>query len=141
MAKRSKDGTNVVDLWYKDGLHFKCTGCGKCCTGEPGFVWITEEEIKQMALFLKISIDEFVRRYARKIFGRFSLIENKVNFDCVFLKNKQCQIYEARPQQCRKFPWWKEILQSKECWDETGKRCEGINHPDAPLVSLKEIEQ
>lgn len=130
----------MVEPWFKEGLRFKCTECGKCCTGEPGFVWITEEEIKQMALFLKIPIDDFVRRYVRNIFGRLSLIENKVNFDCVFLKDKRCQIYEARPQQCRNFPWWKENLESKESWNEASKRCEGINHPDAPLVFLKEIE-
>ena len=34
------------DTWYKDGLRFECTGCGKCCSGFPGFVWVTEEEMQ-----------------------------------------------------------------------------------------------
>ena len=31
-------------------------------------------------------------------------------------------------------------LSSKEEWDEEAKRCEGINHKDAPLIPLEEIE-
>src|SRR5207248_8895996 len=31
--------------WYQDGLAFTCTRCGKCCTGEPGFVWVTDDEL------------------------------------------------------------------------------------------------
>ena len=35
--------------WYKDGLRFECTQCGACCSGEPGFVWVADEEIAGMA--------------------------------------------------------------------------------------------
>ena len=28
------------DTWYHLGLRFQCTGCGDCCTGAPGYVWI-----------------------------------------------------------------------------------------------------
>ena len=31
--------------WYKDGLRFQCTGCGDCCTGGPGYVWVNQAEI------------------------------------------------------------------------------------------------
>ncbi len=37
--------------WYQDGLAFTCTQCGKCCTGDPGFVWVTDEEIAALAAF------------------------------------------------------------------------------------------
>jgi len=29
--------------WYADGLSFTCTCSGNCCTGGPGFVWMSEE--------------------------------------------------------------------------------------------------
>ena len=58
--------------WYKDGLRFACTQCGKCCTGSPGYVWITEEEVVKMAAFLKISVPEFMRTYTREVNGRLS---------------------------------------------------------------------
>ena len=35
--------------WYHEGLRFECTGCGDCCTGAPGYVWLTEEEIRALA--------------------------------------------------------------------------------------------
>ena len=37
--------------------------------------------------------------------------------------------------------WWKENVSSSKAWEEAAKRCEGINHPEAPLISLKEIEK
>ena len=35
--------------WYAEGLRFKCTQCGGCCTGGPGFVWFDEDEGAAMA--------------------------------------------------------------------------------------------
>ena len=35
--------------WYKDGLKFKCTGCGDCCTGGEGYVWVNKQEIVALA--------------------------------------------------------------------------------------------
>ena len=46
--------------WFQDGLHFECTQCGKCCTGEPGFVWVNDEEIDKLAKFRGDVRHEFV---------------------------------------------------------------------------------
>lgn len=127
--------------WYKEGLQFKCTGCGHCCTGSPGYVWIDEEEATSMAVALQISLEEFVKKYTRRIGNRISLKEHPRNYDCVFLKEKKCTIYTARPKQCRTFPWWQENLETPEHWKEAAARCEGINAPDAPVISLDEIEK
>ena len=116
--------------WYQEGLKFKCTGCGKCCTGSPGYVWIEEEEIEEMAKFLNISVKEFKCKYTRFAHGRLALLEKKVSYDCIFLKDKKCLLYEARPRQCKQFPFWPHILKSKESWEEAKKECEGIDHPE-----------
>jgi hypothetical protein len=126
--------------WYKKGLRFKCTGCGACCTKEPGYVWLSAEEIEGISTHLNISKEEFLRKYTRSIFGRISLLEHKVTYDCVFLKDSKCTIYSARPKQCRTFPWWKENLETPEAWKDTARRCEGIDHPDASVVSFSIIE-
>jgi uncharacterized protein len=128
-------------LWFKKGLRFTCTGCGACCTKEPGYVWVTPQEMGQIAGHLNISEAEFKKRYTRTVFGKVALLEDPNNFDCVFLKEKKCQIYTARPRQCRTFPWWKENVESPEAWKETAKRCEGIDHPDAPVVSCETIQE
>ena len=130
----------MAEPWYKDGLRFSCTQCGKCCTGSPGYVWIDDDEIEAMAEFLKISVEDFLERYTHRIEGRLSLLEHPVNYDCVFLKDRQCQVYGARPKQCRTFPWWSENLKSRQAWKETAQRCEGIRD-DAPLISLEEIKK
>ena len=127
--------------WYEDGLRFKCTGCGQCCTGSPGYVWFSPEEATAIAEFLKIPLEEFLQKHTHRIGNRLSLREHPRNYDCVFLKEKRCTIYEVRPKQCRTFPWWSENLESQESWKETAARCEGVNHPDAPLISLEEIRK
>ncbi len=125
--------------WFKEGLRFQCTGCGKCCTGSPGYVWVSEEEIVEIAAYLNISVDAFAKRYLRKIDGAYSLKEDVHTFDCVFLAGTKCKIYPVRPKQCKTFPWWVQNLESKEDWELAAKRCEGINHPDAPIVAASEI--
>ena len=74
--------------WYKDGLKFKCSGCGDCCTGAPGYVWFNREEGKAIAKHLDLNVDDFYLDYARKIGIRHSLKEFS-NGDCVFFDNKQ----------------------------------------------------
>lgn len=129
------------EKWYAKGLRFSCTGCGKCCTGAPGYTWVTLDEIVAIAAYLQLSIDQFAARYLRQIGDRYSLKENFVTHACVFLQDNKCQIYPVRPEQCRTFPWWIENLESEEAWQNAARRCEGINHPGAELVSSETIEQ
>ncbi len=126
--------------WYGKGLSFKCTECGRCCTGAPGYTWISEQEIIAIAEYLQISIEDFAKRYLRKINNKFSLKESAQNYDCVFLKERKCQVYPVRPKQCRTFPWWPKNLRSKEDWEQAAQFCEGINQPDA-LVSSELIQK
>jgi Fe-S-cluster containining protein len=127
--------------WYKDGLKFQCTECGKCCTGAPGYVWVTKEEMSAIAMFLNVSIELFKRKYVRQRDNRYALVEKKSeNNACIFLKNKKCAVYQVRPAQCRTYPWWRENLNSKESWDLAAQSCEGIND-EASLVPYDQIEK
>lgn len=129
--------------WYKDGLKFECTGCGKCCTGAPGYVWVTEEEILAMAEDVALAPEEFVRRYVRLVGERLSLRETERGgeYDCIFLHGNKCQVYDSRPSQCRTFPWWARNLESQDAWMASAQECEGINKADAPHFSCEEIEK
>jgi len=129
-----------MSTWYKEGLRFECTGCGKCCTGGPGYAWVTPEEIENIAKYLDMPVNDFVKKYCRKVQGRWSLTEIKPEYSCVFLKEKRCTIYPVRPTQCRTFPWWKENLSSPEAWAEAAKSCEGIRD-DAPVVAFGKIQE
>jgi len=125
------------DKWYKDGLRFECRRCGKCCGGEPGFVWVTGEDIRNIAAALGISAEEVSRRYVRRIGARLSLRE-KANGDCVMLQEHRCTIYHVRPVQCRTFPFWPSNLTSREAWDEVAAKCPGAG--SGKLRSIQEIE-
>ncbi len=124
--------------WYSEGLRFECTGCGQCCTGAPGYIWVNDTEIQTLADYLKLPIDKFKRRFLRKVGKRYSLVEYSKTYDCIFLKDNKCTVYSVRPTQCRTFPWWKENLSSPEAWHEAAKRCEGIKKT-ACLVDPKII--
>ncbi len=133
--------------WYAGGLRFSCTQCGNCCTGPPGAVWFTPEEGQAMATKVGLSEDAFLRRFARKLGRRFSLKERKTEYglDCIFLDREStpgkatCRLYEARPTQCRSWPFWPENLESKEVWEEIKKEtpCPGMGR--GRLVKVEEI--
>lgn len=129
--------------WYKEGLKFQCTECGKCCTGSPGYVMVTQEEMEAAAQFLGISLELFKKKYVRSLNNGYALIEKKTsegNYDCIFLQEKKCLIYPTRPKQCRTYPWWKENLNSEESWRLASHDCEGIRE-EAPLVPYSHIKE
>ena len=130
----------ALTQWYDKGLKFKCTQCGKCCTGEPGYVWLEPDDIETLSNHFELSFEEFLNTYCRVVNGRISLLEDSENFDCILLKNNQCTAYNARPKQGKRFPWWNHMLESKQAWDESKSYCEGIDHPDGKLYSKEQIE-
>jgi uncharacterized protein len=131
--------------WYEDGLCFSCTQSGNCCTGPPGAVWFTNDEGKSMAVKLGITEEDFYALYTRKIGTRWSLTENVIsgNYDCVFLERDtekpSCKLYEARPLQCRTWPFWSENLRSLEAWDRAKKDTPCAGMDSGKLIPASEI--
>jgi Fe-S-cluster containining protein len=125
--------------WYKDGLQFQCTGCGDCCSGAPGYVWVNKEEIASLAECVGMEPDEFEAKYVREVGVRKSLNEKK-NYDCVFLdsKTRKCTVYEARPRQCRTWPFWDSTVRTPADWEHTCEVCPGSG--TGRLYQLGEIE-
>ncbi|WP_319589018.1 YkgJ family cysteine cluster protein [uncultured Desulfobulbus sp.] len=86
-----------------------CNYCpGYCCYRLPGAtLYLDAEDINRLARHLSISDGEVRRRF----------LENKNTFktredgSCILLANgrmcKRCTIHEARPRQCRDFPYEK----------------------------------
>jgi Fe-S-cluster containining protein len=126
-------------VWYQEGLRFKCTQCGDCCTGDPGFVWVNKEEIARLAARFELDVDEFEARYVRHVGIRKSLRERE-NGDCVFFDNhtRKCTVYEDRPRQCRTWPFWASNVRSREAWEQTCQVCPGSGK--GRLYPLNEID-
>jgi len=116
--------------WYQDGLRFRCTQCGNCCTGDPGYTWVDERECAALAARLGIDLAAFLRRYTRSVWRggvqRVTLLEQRGG-DCVFYRRGTgCTVYELRPKQCRTWPFWKRVVERPEDWHEAGRDCPGI---------------
>jgi len=123
--------------WYQAGLRFRCTQCGDCCTGAPGFVWVDDDEIARIAKFLAIPIDEMIGLHTR-IARRARSLRERTNGDCEFYdKAVGCTIYEARPKQCRTWPFWESNVRTPAAWQKTCDICPGSGQGD--LIPADEI--
>jgi hypothetical protein len=131
----------VKTKWYQEGLRFECTQCGNCCSGDPGYVWATKEEIRKIAEFLGRTDGWLDKAHVRRVGLRYSLTE-RPDGDCIFLKRENgktmCGIYPVRPVQCRTWPFWDRNLESPRAWAHTGRKCPGIDH--GPCYSFVQIE-
>ena len=125
--------------WYHEGLKFRCTGCGNCCTGDPGIVWVSEEELADIAHLMGTSIGE-VRLLHTRLFGGRLALREFANGDCTFFdaETRRCTVYCVRPLQCRSWPFWRSNLKSEKIWKHVQRTCPGAG--SGALVSLEEIE-
>jgi Fe-S-cluster containining protein len=106
----------MSDLMQKEGYPYAfdpkaCEECqGRCCTGESGYIYVNKTEIEAIAKLLNLNINEFAVKYLFKKGYKYSIKENKFedSYECVFYDRETngCKIYEARPSQCKTFPFW-----------------------------------
>jgi Fe-S-cluster containining protein len=131
------NGDKSNEPWYRDGLRFRCTRCGNCCTGEPGFVWVNDAEIAALARH-RGETEEEVRGLYTRLAERGRTLREKANGDCVFYdRQKGCTVYPVRPRQCRTWPFWESTVSSPEDWRRTCEVCPGAGKGD--LISAEEI--
>jgi Fe-S-cluster containining protein len=127
----------VTEPWYADGLRFQCTRCGNCCTGAPGFVWVSDAELAAIATFRGETVEQVRGWYTRTVTRGTTLCE-KTNGDCVFYeRDAGCTIYSVRPRQCRTWPFWDSNVKSPEAWQRTCQVCPGSGKGD--LIPAEEI--
>jgi len=107
---------------------FKCTGCGTCCRW-TGSVLLSHRDIEVMAAWLGLSELQFIDRHTRLAPNRIQLaLIDQTDGSCSFLVGNRCSIYDARPEQCRSFPF---------AWSVT----EGCPELDKLMAKQKNIEQ
>lgn len=126
--------------YQKTTLRFQCTGCGKCCYGDPNthYISITDREAARIQRHLKISQEKFVQTYTETLPWGGIGIQLKPDGACPFLLDEQCQIYQQRPAQCRSYPFWSEVVESRSGWQVEAQRCEGMNRGEiVPLVQIE----
>ncbi len=105
-----------------------CSGCDLCCRKYK--IYLFPQEANKIAKKIKISNEKFAEKYLDYYLELFNFKNTKNNFftvtankknyllfatfslkqknnSCIFLKNKECTIYSARPLICKLFPNFK----------------------------------
>ncbi len=106
-------------------LRFECQpGCTACCR-QKGFVYLTADDVTRAAEFLGIPVGAFEQKYVYRTRRRMRLrVPREAN--CHFLREDGCSIHPAKPTQCRIFPFWPELVESRREWAKTAHDCPGI---------------
>jgi Fe-S-cluster containining protein len=129
--------TSNNEEWWKDGLKFGCTSCGKCCQNK-GEVWLDADEFADLSIHLKESPSIVLSKYSEKTMSGWVKLktqetEDKEDNRCIFLgaDDKQCTIYESRPIQCKTYPFWPRLLSSETEWEDESVLADSVD------ISLK----
>jgi Fe-S-cluster containining protein len=125
-----------------EGVAFRCQpNCGRCCDQPGGIVYLSPDDAERLAEHAGLDVDAWLERDTRKTFdGRYVLKSREEDGVCIHLnEQKQCSIYEVRPQQCKAFPWWGENLATPAAWGTTKTACPGIDAEDAIVVDGQTI--
>jgi uncharacterized protein len=150
------------DAFYASGLRFSCTRCSLCCRGEPGYIFLSKDDLRALLRRLRLDFKTFYRKYCtlvdtgtgmalslRDVVARDVVavdaprdkgsLGSKPTHDCVFWGSGGCEVYEDRPVQCSTYPFWASILDSKASWREEALSCPGIGSGE--LRSRSYIEE
>lgn len=100
-----------------------CSSCGgRCCKGRPGYIWISQEEIEELAKFLDVTEKELEKGCLKRVGEKTSIKDYSYKNErvCFFFDNEKnnCSIYAVRPKQCRTFPFWDSLKNEREYLEE-----------------------
>lgn len=106
-------------------IRFACLrGCTLCCR-QPGFVYLTAEDLERAAARLGLSAVEFEQRYVVRTRHTLRLRKPRGS-SCHFLSGDGCLLHPAKPTQCRLYPFWPEIVEERGGWLRESGFCPGI---------------
>lgn len=91
-----------------------------------------------MAKHLGLKTAAFTKKYCDQKQGVWKL-KDIDGGDCAFLEGKRCGIYEARPTQCRTWPFWPELMDAKTWADDVKSFCPGVDR--GRVWSKEEVEE
>jgi len=120
---------------------FECQKTGHCCRFE-GYVYVSEEEMASMAKSLGQPLAFFKAQYVIQDGPYFLISKPGYRKDCFLNCQNECQVYLARPQQCRTYPNWDNLWTSKASVLQEVQFCSGLKKAFVILSeNLKKIHK
>jgi uncharacterized protein len=119
-----------------ESFRFACVpGCSECCR-QVGFVYLTEDNLRRAAAFLRMSAAAFERKYVYRTRHLLRLRKPRGS-QCHFLRERGCAIHPVKPTQCAAFPFWPELVGSRSAWKQAAAYCPGIG--SGPAVAVETV--
>ena len=106
---------------------FVCKRCGACCQGEST-VSLTEEDVLNIANYLGLSVENFLKEYTIKK-GENRLEMRVVNNHCIFFDEKEnlCLIHPVKPKTCKEWPFPRAIWENEENFNIIKESCPALS--------------
>jgi uncharacterized protein len=118
-----------MTLFFENGLYFSCIRCSRCCRIEPGFVFLSQDDLTKLCVWFKFEEKVFIEKYCREVSWNDGVsllcLREKENNDCILWDNG-CIAYGARPVQCTTYPFWTRLTSDLESWSDERHNCPGI---------------
>ena len=119
----------VVPDLKQGSLRFACqTGCTRCCRVK-GYVYLSEADLLQAAAYVGLTPAEFEAKYVIR-YRTLLRLRRTPKSQCHFLGESGCSIHPAKPTQCRLYPFWPELVEDRQAWEEERVVCPGIGKGD-----------
>jgi len=112
---------------------FHCKKCGDCCRGYGG-TFLSEEDIKAIADYIKTDVKSFLRKYC-ELSGKKPILTQGNDGYCIFW-DELCTIHPVKPYMCQAWPFIKSVLVDPDNWHMMSSMCPGINAdvPDSVVI-------
>lgn len=111
---------------------FACRRCGRCCHGIGGIV-LAGRDIERLVRYLSLDATALLSRYAERVGGRPRLACGRDGY-CILYRDG-CGAYEARPDVCRAWPYFRANLADRYSFAMARQDCPGIS----PTASHEEF--
>jgi uncharacterized protein len=101
---KSHDHSDRILRRIAEGIEeqIDCTQCANCCRVATAVV--TERDIEKLSRALRIKPARFLADYTDESPDEGRILKRIKGQGCIFLSGNECNVYEARPDSCQKFP-------------------------------------
>ncbi len=105
---KSRDHSDRILRRIGEGIEeqIDCTQCANCC--KVATTPVTERDVERLAKYLHLSREKFLAEYTMQDKDETEnggrILRRTEAAGCVFLDGSLCSVYEARPDNCQRFP-------------------------------------